>query len=502
MRLLVTFIITLAALAQDQSGSIRGIVTDSVTHMPVKKATVVIEALPHAHDPITTDEGGAFLIDHLNAGSHQIWIHHPRYPQTDVGLRKTVSVKTGETTDIGIELVPGAAASGRVLDEDGDPLPACYVQAKRADGGYARIPARLSPTSADGEYRLFDLAPGKYILFVQCGAPVFQPRPLSVGPDPPPSFAYPKRYYPDASNAASAEVIELQPGAERSGLDFHMTPAAVTHIHVVLAPGDWRGRKDLTWQLIQDEQTLVALSVLSADHVDVSKGSFDIPAVFPGTYHLVISSNGDSLLGGVQEIAVADKPIDVSMTLRGGADLRGVVEAEDSAKTIPLVDMQVELDPVFGRFGNGAGQASVKDDGTFAFHSVFPGPVRLRFESPASFMKSAWLAGIDVKKGMIDLANGAPGELRIVVSANTATIRGSAPAGTTISVGEINGSSISRFRSVRATATGTFTVEGLSPGKYRIAAGDQPEELLNAGGQEVTLEEGQTLTVDLQSPSN
>ena len=76
----------------------------------------------------------------------------------------------------------------------------------------------------DGSYRLYKIAPGKYVITAECSAVVFQPRPLSEGPDPPPKTAYPMQFYPAASDLKSAEIVELLPGAEKSGVDFRMRP--------------------------------------------------------------------------------------------------------------------------------------------------------------------------------------------------------------------------------------------------------------------------------------
>ena len=197
---------------------------------------------------MTTDASGSFAFNSLGPGSYQLSVTHRNYPARRGGVRKTVQVTATENAPtVSVELIPGASLSGHVVDEDGDPLSGCMVQIHSAknfsqsEGGrFMRMPMARE----DGSYRLYGLTPGKYTITAQCTATVFEPRALSEGPDPPPSAAYPIQFYPGSSELKSAQVVELLPGAEKSGIDFQMRPVAVTHIRGKLVAGsaDWRGQ--------------------------------------------------------------------------------------------------------------------------------------------------------------------------------------------------------------------------------------------------------------------
>jgi len=119
-------------------------------------------------------------------------------------------------------------------------------------------------------------------------------------------------------------------------------------------------------------------------------------------------------------------------------------------------------------------------------------------DGPAVFLKSAWLGSTDITHIAIDFTGGAGGTLRIVMSANTATIRGSAPAEETISLLQGEDAVFRRLRVMLSDQNGQYTFEGLAPGTYRLAilAGAVP--IPDEGGQEVTVREGETATVDLK----
>jgi hypothetical protein len=149
----------ISAPAQDQpsaAGGVRGIVVDSVTKQPVGKATVSLQFLALPSGPVpaqaqaqigisstlmtpggvivngqqphtaASDASGNFAMDQVQPGRYRLTVFHEKYPQNRFGptpTGKIFTVNAGETAGpLAVELIPGAAISGRVFDEDGDPL--------------------------------------------------------------------------------------------------------------------------------------------------------------------------------------------------------------------------------------------------------------------------------------------------------------------------------------------------------------------------------------------
>jgi hypothetical protein len=54
------------------------------------------------------------------------------------------------------------------------------------------------------------------------------------------------------------------------------------------------------------------------------------------------------------------------------------------------------------------------------------------------------------------------------------------------------------WRGAQADSNGQFTIPGLAPGKYRIVVGDNGDPLPDEGGQEVTVREGETATIEIK----
>jgi hypothetical protein len=366
------------AAAQTRNGSIIGTVSDSVSHQPLRNVMVSL-TLGNDGPPVpdaTTDDAGAFAFHDLKPGQYQLGVARRDYP-----AGKTIIVSPSENPDpIKIELIPGAIVSGRILDEDGDPLIGCGVQARPV--GHPEQVSFLTANSdaQPSEYRLFGLRPGKYILAVQCTLPAFQPRPFSAGPDPPPSLAYPLQFYPAALDAASSEPIELIAGTERAGVDFRVRPVHVTQVRAMIPPSSaaWHGT-DLFGGLVRPgDLSGNEFRPISPD----SSGTFRFPQVFPGSYVLLVTTlDQENRIGGIQRIEVKDQPVNTVIELKHAIDIHGTVELESSANSanlqLPLIHIQ--LRPEYPADGGPISvvDAAVKPDGSFTVNSVIPVEWRL-----------------------------------------------------------------------------------------------------------------------------
>jgi hypothetical protein len=484
-------------LAQDQTGAIAGTVIDAATHQPVKKATINVNSLTAQrgaglpNQAASTDATGAFSLDALPEGRYILMATHPNYPQGSRPSPQTVEVKAGGKASVTLELIPGVVITGHILDEEGDPMSGCFVQASvpqhpeqgRGNG---------SNTNPDGEYRIHGLAPGKYILMARCGGTPFVPRPFSAGPDPPPSMAYPAQFYPLAYDAKSAQLLDLAPGVEKPGVDFRMRPAAVTQVRGNVSPS---GQNGLNIQLIS---AIGNGSGQMGASFNPAKGTFEFDRVFPGSYYLVVVSNGDPAgrLSAVQRIDVKDRPLEAALTLAHGVDLAGAVTIEDNRSTnkIPLTQIQVQLQPD-PPLPIGQDLAPVKEDGTFVLKSVAAARWKLIVFGSQLYLKSAWLGSTDVTHAPFEVSTGAE-SLRLVLSTALGTITGTAPAGEMVYA--VADDPSLGVRTAQADQTGRYTLPQFPPGKYRVGVMDPGAPIPDEGGHEITLHEGETLTVDVK----
>jgi len=512
------FLMAGLVMGQDQTGSVGGVVTDAVSHQPVKKATVTLNFAggmvgvrgQDARPPSAiTDLTGSFSMNNLTPGRYQVMVQHQNYPPAQYGpVQKSIEVKAGEkAAPIEMQLIPPTVATGHVLDEDGDPMSGCSVEARRVAIGNQSFGLRSAPASVeDGAYRMSQVPPGKYILAARCQQPAFQARPFSTGADAPPSAAYPVQYYPATNDAKSAEAVELTPGSEKTGIEFRMSPAPVTQVHGTFGVSvEGSDRRNLGVHLgLVDEK--MPRTFASAPVIDQEKGTFEFRQVFPGSYVLIALRDGtpDARLGAVQRIEVKDTPVDAVVNLSPAVKIEGTIQIEGnsggSSQPPSPAQCNVQLISAYQVPGpNGA----LMGDGIFSISGVLPGLWRLSVNCPNGFLKSAWLGTTEVTNGLLDLSAGVAGALKLVVSTNTATIRGTGPAGQVIYAHDFDPAVfLGSYRTAQVDQSGQFKLEGLAPGTYRVGATESDGPMPEEGGQEITVHEGETLVLNVKARSN
>ena len=175
---------------------------------PVSNARVVLN-LPGSSDRVVavSERDGRFSLPVL-PGRHNIVATKPRF------ARGQVTVDAG-TEGVEIRLRRGAAISGRIIDEFGDPV----VAARRVCRD-AKTAAVVATTSTDdrGEYRIGGLSAGTFNVSVLTIGPA-ELRPLGRGrfaTSPAPM----KTYYPNGTTATEAHSIDINWGDERAGVDL------------------------------------------------------------------------------------------------------------------------------------------------------------------------------------------------------------------------------------------------------------------------------------------
>ncbi len=512
MKIATFALLTAAAVAQTpsgQNGSIAGTIFDAVTHQPVKKAMVLINTnfnplaggQPPNNGPqsAATDVSGAFSLENLPPGTYQVDVQHQSYNPG----HKSITVNAGEKAGpVNVDLIPMASVSGRILDEDGDPLNGCFVQVHPAahpeQFAQGSMGFYRGAAGDEGQYRVYGIPAGKYILTAQCSAPAFQPRPFSAGPEPPPSLAYPMQYYPLASEAKSAQVIELAAGAERTGVDFRMRPAPVTFVRGIYSPAGSGANMNVQ---LMPANPKSPRNFGFRQMPDPTGNSILFQMVFPGSYVLAAYSRTDNNhMGALQRIEVKDRPIETVIELKHGVDVSGIVEIEGNTNNkVALNQINLQLVPEY-QIGGPPAQTQVNNDGTFTIKSVLPAPWRLNVNGPNVFLKSAWLGATDVTGHVLDFSSGTAEALKLILSTNMATIKGTAPAGQMIWLQAAEDSIFQGGQGSQADQTGQFTFQSVVPGKYRVAT-PSPGEMPNEGGQEVTVHEGETVTIEVKPPA-
>lgn len=241
MNLLLAWVIVLMqAQAGGQVRSVQGIVTRDGSSDPIANARILVIPVDGVDSPVTlarTDREGRFLVPGLPAGRYRIIVERDGY----VRAVSMATIESASVTTTAIGLTPTGVITGRVADAQGNPVSRAFVRAVSGKVSYE------GQTNDLGEYRIFDLAPGKYVVNA---APYLAPRiegTMLIRPTPPSPYApgegqamlplmrmlqagdyidpialrrevYVPVYFPGTSDAAEATALDLKAGAT---LDRH-----------------------------------------------------------------------------------------------------------------------------------------------------------------------------------------------------------------------------------------------------------------------------------------
>ncbi len=305
----------------------------SVPPALIPRARVVLSSIPDRTNPnpnpvtrtVATDESGHFLLRDIPAGNYSLIATRDGYTRaiTTIGLNDTQFL-----TGVTLEMTPASAISGRIRNRAGAPLANVSVQAQRytyREGRRILTPVQTVLTNDLGEFRLYYLQPGRYIVSARPDpGPVLNQGPtanlrtsivpgvpqigslsggegfqsatatvtefLSVGllPASLTGAAYVSIYFPGTMDVEAATPIDLRPGVDFTGADFVVSEARSARIRGKIVNG-------LTGE---PARTPVSVMLISRDSgrtgfgprlngTVAPDGTFEFRSVAPGSYDAV-----------------------------------------------------------------------------------------------------------------------------------------------------------------------------------------------------------------------
>lgn len=410
--------------------------------------------------------------------------------------------------------LPGSI-EGTVTDADGDPIPDLNVVAMRqAWQNGSRVLMPLSGTTDErGRYRIPLLEPAKYFVYAEPRNRQAEPRNRETSsPSPVSSMLRNVRtYYPSASSLDTSIAFVLSEGGAVQGADIRVLKARTFHVKGRAVGGDLRSGGKVKLALSGEESN----PLMQADADLAADGSFDLPEVSPGKYTLTVFSYSSA---GTTQIEVSSSDVSVTVPVAGSSKLRGEIridEERDNSKapspqaTVALIG----LDALQGQTYS----AKIDSAGKFLIDPVRPGKYGVVVTpTPGLFVKSLNAGDVELAGGELDLTNGAPVALTIVLKQGGASVVG------TIDSGSRDGREAqplqiflvpsphrrtSRIYADVADSSGRFSITQLPPGKYRALAMEPLQlwalstptlaDTIAALGKEVDLNENEIKAISL-----
>ena len=237
-----------APSTQPEGARITGVVIDAETRAPLRGVRVILFIEAPSPPPVSmrgphvliTDPSGRFTFDRLTEGTFRIDAMKAGYVRpTDPNERPTFSITAQQHVDgVTVPLRKGGAIAGRLLDRDGEPMTEARVQAvpwTPVAIGVRTMPGPSAMTNDLGEFRLFGLAPGDYLLVAtpptaitcfDCGG--FDQAVLV------------STYYPGTTDRASASRVKVAAGQTTDGIELTLQSGPSFHVSGIVI--DTRGR--------------------------------------------------------------------------------------------------------------------------------------------------------------------------------------------------------------------------------------------------------------------
>ena len=525
------------------ASSIAGTVVKEPGSQPLKKVLVQVVAEDQKQGgnySATTDADGHFRIENVVPGRYRLFLEKTGLVEVNGrGFKADTNVLTVQAgravEDLLFRMLPTAIVSGRITDEDGDPISGVRVVAqKKKPGKSTRETAGSESTNDLGEYRLSGLFPGQYWIVAMPPPDMrdYEKQPEKSAQGDKQSEAqndtrYVTTYYPGTYDAMQASAITLKAGDEMP-VNLTLTPSRTYRIRGIVT-GVTAGQK-ATVDLVSKAGDSVHSNEVGPD------GQFESRGIAPGSYVLRASAGTESRpLTARQDISVVAADVDAvkltplpSFQLSGHLRLEGRAPGELTRYSVNLRAAEVTDDPGFFMSQDFFGENTPVDRlGNFEWKNVIPGNYIVQVyggDGQGFFLKSVALDGRDIATGFT--ASG-PATLDLLVSYKGGTVEGMVVEkekdvdtdhvnndhpvanAAVVAVPEEKYRKLpDRFVTGSTDQHGSFTIRGLAPGSYRLYAWQDVEEgawrdpdflkSQEANGTALKVEEGSRQQVELK----
>ena len=401
---------------------------------PVRKATVILRAQDEngISYTVNSDANGRFLIDDVQPGAYSVSADRQGFESDTDGApgapRPSLKVEAGQSvTDVKIKLMPLGVITGRVLDDDGDPVRGAQVQAM----AYAYQAGKKQLRNVEqimanerGEFRLFGLRPGTFYLRAS-GHNRSRGNPISGSFTP--------TYFPNTTDAGHAAPIDVSAGAQLRGFDIRLRREPRYSV---------RGKRPE----VKHEGAQLMLQIVPRGGYDGSFHSsqrgdnetFEFMDLLPGSYVVVGRVSEDGKTSVVrQPVEVVNADVDgLTLNFVPAIEVAGSVRVEGTPHH-PLDNLRVFLRGDIPMM-MGQSSAEVKPDGSFVILDVVPDVYEITVgPTQGAYMKSIRLGDAEVPDQRIDLTQGS-GSLMVLLATDVGEVE--------VSVKKSNGDPAVRVR--------------------------------------------------------
>ena len=279
---------------------------------------------------VATDEAGRFECAELPAGRYTISVR-------EVGpflasAPQFVEVAAGGSASITFRLDRGGSITGRVLDDEGEPVVRAHVSAgqRRSIGGVWRlmqVGAGARATTDDlGHFRLYGLPTGEFYVSASYTVPTLGPDPAQAGEQP--RYGFAPTFYPSAAGIEGARKVGVRLGQETGGIDLTLVRATLGSVsgRVTDAAGAPLTDRQVGVMLMARRDTMGG--VVPGGQRWREDGTFAISNVPPGRYLVAANvlrqaPSSDPADAGFEQVTVDGDDVTIQVQTNSGATVAG-----------------------------------------------------------------------------------------------------------------------------------------------------------------------------------
>ena len=406
-----------------------------------------------------------------------------------------------------LKLLPEGVVFGSVTGVDGNGVEGISVNLvyqEIANGRRRWIRIRGAETGEDGEFRIAELQPGRYVISVGPG----RSRVVPVSQDAKEAFeSYPIVYYPEANDFQASTPLEITPGA-RQQVNFSESPEPFFRIsgRVTGSSGE---RVSLNLESSTGE-------TIWAGTQDPATGDFRSGWVPRGSYRLHAEQvGGQRRLSATLPLAVASNVTNLTIALAPAAAIPIHYRMDttgDPPAFFPGSIVLTSADSSVNYIQFGANYEGPSGNQSLALRDVDAGTYWVEIDVNRLYVQSATSGTTDLLREPLLIDPGNPAQpIEIVLRDDGATLTGivsSKGEPEVCSVIAIPDAAPSQARTAATNDDGSFSISDLAPGTYKVLALENlrgieyknPESVrdLLEKAQEVTLAPQQNAKIELQ----
>jgi hypothetical protein len=554
---LIAALLLPAAAPQGPTGSVTGRVIVAGTSEAIADADVAV-VTPSGILETTTDSNGRFAVSNVPAGRQTVVIRADGFfvESTAANAPFTAHLEVPVTVTAGaaaiaipnVSMVRAGTITGKVVDPYGHPMPFVRVQAFRPDAAAMNsgvVPDTANRTTDDrGEYRMFFVPPGEYVIRARIENDAAQPPVPERGGQ---AQVLVSTMFPSTTDVAQAGKVTVKSGEEIRGVDIAVQmqlvnipppaprPTGGYKISGLVVDGvqPWVGGATL---MLGSATEAGPPQVVGGVIIGGTPGAFEIPNLPPGKYDLFASMpNGAGSPGpggglqawGRATVEVVDHDVEnIRFVLHPSQDVPGIVKID--GKPAPEGGtLKIGLSPTgtAGRIGNYRGildrTQSPDANGKVTIPRAAEGNYVVFLQGADNlFIEDVRQGDTSIFNSGIDVRNATPAPFEVQLSSEGGTVEGvvtrsdkSPVAGATVLLVPNDRQLMSMSKTVTAAADGKYTFRGVRPGEYKVFGG--PPNALPPGGitsdlmsniesrgASVSVKAGTSIRIDVEAIAN